>query len=76
MTAPAITPGRRQAKACEPSSTEAVRPCSPKTRSCWGSSTAYCGSTSITHAAGRIPGGSLASAKTAFDGGSPIGATT
>ena len=70
MTAPAMTPGRRQAKACEPELDRGGQALLAEDQELLGVVTAYCGSTSITHAAGRIPGGSLASAKTAFDGGS------
>ena len=46
MSAPAMTPGSRQAKACEPISIEAVSPSAPNTRSSWRSSAMYCDSTS------------------------------
>ena len=68
MSAPAITPGKRQAKACCPMSTEAAAPSPPNTRSCSRSVAGWSGFTSAAHVAGW--NGRRASAKTLFPRGS------
>ena len=52
MSAPAMTPGRRHAKACCPTSTEAAWPFPLNTSSCSRSVAGTSGFTSVAHAAG------------------------